>query len=425
MNGIRVIFTNIPDIPVAGQEWDFPFLHIGINDLTATGSFSSRSAGLVPKRENYRRTFIGYLRKTKTRIPVPGIVMNPDQSQSKVSQLSGIMISLAAAVVLFAGIQAASSFLGPLLLSIYLTLIFGTLLHWFEKKGLSTRPALILTLAIFFATIAVFIFMIAGSFIQAMSDLPLYLGKLESSLDSASPYLLSIGIDPATLTFQNLTGFFSAEIHALISDLWGIASPLLLTVLTTLFLLFEAKGFSRKLLIIIGKHRPDDLDRYITLAKKNIDYLIIRTKVNLLTGVGTAVVLSLLGVKYAIFWGFLAFLLGFIPNVGFWIAVIPPMLLAWFDLGPVSALLALAGSGLVDFISEYIFFPHITASGLELSTAVVFISLFFWGWILGGIGVLLAVPLTLCVQLVCELFDETRWIAFLLGPSPAVNGKEP
>lgn len=347
--------------------------------------------------------------------------MNPAQSLSKVS---GILITLAAAVVLFAGIQAASPILGPLVLSVYLTLIFGTLLHWFERKGLSTRLALILTLIIFFAIIAVFMVMIAGSFIQLLSDLPGYLEKLESSLELASPFLISIGIDPVSLTFENLIQTFSAEIHGLISNLWEISSPLFLVFLTTLFLLFEAKGFSQKLQIIIGKHRPGDLDRFIALAQKNIDYLVIRTEVNLVTGTGTAVILSLLGVKYAIFWGFLAFLLGFIPNIGFWIAVVPPMLLAWFDLGPLQAFLVLAGCVLMDFLAEYLIFPHIAARGLELSTAVVFISLFFWGWILGGIGVLLAVPLTLCVQMVCELFDETRWIGFLLGPSPDKNGEK-
>lgn len=350
--------------------------------------------------------------------------MHPAQLQSKVSGISGFLITLAAAILLLAGIQAASSILGPFLLSVYLTLIFGTLLHWFERKGLSTRAALILTLTIFFAIIAVFIGVIAGSFIQAMSDLPGYLGKLESDLELASPFLISIGIDPATLTLQNLVQSFSAEIHGLISNLWGIVSPLVLVILTTLFLLFEAKGFSQKLLTIIKEHRPGDLNRFIDLAQKNIDYLVIRTEVNLATGVGTAIILSILGVKYAIFWGFLAFILGFIPNIGFWIAIVPPMLIAWFDLGALQAFLVLAGSGLMDFFSEYILFPHFTARGLELSTAVVFISLFFWGWILGGIGVLLAVPLTLCVQMISELSDETRWIGYLLGPPPEVKGEK-
>lgn len=350
--------------------------------------------------------------------------MNPVQSLSKVSGLSGILIAMAAAIVLFAGIQAASPILGPFILSVYLTLIFGTLLHWFEKKGLSTRLALILTLIIFFAIIAVFMVVIAGSFIQLLSDLPGYLEKLESSLENASPFLISNGIDPASLTVQNLIQSFSAEIHGLISNLWDIASPLVLVFLTTLFLLFEAKGFSQKLQIIIREHRPGDMNRFIALAQKNVDYLVIRTEVNLVSGIGTAIILALLGVKYAIFWGFLAFLLGFIPNIGFWIAVVPPMLLAWFDLGPLFALMVVVGTGLMDSLAEYIIFPLMTARGLELSTAVVFISLFFWGWILGGIGVLLAVPLTLFLQMFCELFDETRWIGFLLGPPPEGNGEK-
>jgi predicted PurR-regulated permease PerM len=343
--------------------------------------------------------------------------MIPVQSLSKVSGVSGILIPMAAAVVLLAGIQAASPILGPLLLSIYLTLIFGTLLHWFEKKGLPTRPALILTLGIFFATLAVFLFMIAGSFIQAMADFPGYLEKLGGSSGAAGRFLISIGIDPATLTFQDVVRFFSAEIHSLVSNLLEMTSPLVLVFLTTIFLLFEAKGFSHKLLIIIAEHRPGDLDRFTALAQKNVDYLVIRTAVNLATGIGITAILALIGVKYAVFWGFLAFLMGFIPNIGFWIAVIPPALLAWFDLGPLPAFLVIAGSVLMDFLSEYLLFPHFTARGLELSTTVVFVSLFFWGWILGGIGVLLAVPLTLCAQMVCELSDETRWIGFLLGAS--------
>jgi predicted PurR-regulated permease PerM len=257
-----------------------------------------------------------------------------------------------------------------------------------------------------------------------MSELPGYLQKLEGSLEPVSPILISIGIDPASLTFQNLIQSFSAGIGGLISDLWDIASPLVLILLTTLFLLFEAKGFSEKLQIIIGELRPGELDRFITLTEKNVDYIVIRTQVNLAMGIGTAVILALIGVKYAIFWGFVAFLLGFIPNIGFWLAVVPPMLLAWFDLGPVPALLVLAGSAVTDTLAEYLLFPNPTARGLELSTAVVFFSLFFWGWILGGIGVLLAVPLTLLVQMVCELFDETRWIGYLLGPPPDGNGKK-
>ena len=92
------------------------------------------------------------------------------------------------------------------------------------------------------------------------------------------------------------------------------------------------------------------------------------------------------------------------------------MLLAWFDLGPVYAIMVLVGSALVNLSAEYVMFPHLAGRGLALSAAVVFISLIFWGWILGEFGVLLAVPLTLLVQLICELYEDSRWISVLLGP---------
>ena len=338
-------------------------------------------------------------------------------SNQKMSEVSRILIPLAAFVIVLAGMKAAVSIVGPILFSIFLTVIFGMLLHWFERKGFTTRNAFILTLAIFFAILAVFIVVIAGSFLQLLSDLPRYQQELEASLELISPYLISVGIDPSSLTLQEIVTSLSIEIGSLIRQLWNIAILFVMIILTTIFLLFEARGFSQKLRIIIEQLRPGDLPRFIALAEKNVDYLIIRTEVNLAMGIGTAVILALIGVKYAILWGFIAFLLGFIPYIGFWLAVIPPMLLAWFDLGPLAAILVLAGSGVVNLMAEYLMFPHLAARGLALSTAVVFISLIFWGWLLGGFGVLLAVPLTLSFQMICELFDETRWISVLLGPS--------
>ena len=365
----------------------------------------------------------GYPGQDYNQVQTSGIPLSMNLSSS-LSGSSRVLITLAAAVILLAGIKEAAPILGPLLFSVFLTLIFGMLLHWFEKKGLSTRSALILTLVIFFAIVAVFIVVIAGSFFQLLSDLPRYQQQFESTLETVSPFLISVGIDPASLTFQSITQSFTAEIGTIIREIWSVASPLIMVLLTTLFLLFEAKGFSQKLQEIIRELRPGDLDRFITLAGKNVDYLVIRTEVNLAMGVGTTIILALIGVKYAVLWGFAAFLLGFIPYVGFWLAIIPPMLLAWFDLGPIPALLVLVGCGLLNIIAEYLMFPHLAGRGLALSTAVVFISLIFWGWILGAVGVLLAVPLTLLVQMICELFEETRWISVLLGPSPDRKGNK-
>ena len=340
------------------------------------------------------------------------------------TELSRSLITIAAAILILAGMKTAAPLLGPLFFSIFLAVIFGMLLHWFEKKGLSTRFALLLTLLVFLAIIAVFIVVIAGSFLQLLSELPRYQNELEKTLDPTSQLLSIPGIDLASLTVQDVIHSLSANAAGMLRDISNLIVLSILIFVTTLFLIFEAKGFSSKLQVIIEEFRPGDLNRFTTLAQKNVDYIIIRTEVNLAMGIGTTIILALIGVKYAIFWGFLAFLLGFIPYIGFWLAVIPPMLLAWFDLGPVYAILVLAGSALVNLVAEYVMFPNLAGRGLALSAAVVFISLIFWGWILGGVGVLLAVPLTLFVQLICELFEETRWISVLLGPSPDERKRE-
>jgi predicted PurR-regulated permease PerM len=264
---------------------------------------------------------------------------------------------------------------------------------------------------------AVFIVVIAGSFLQILSELPRYQLELEKTLEPGNPLFSIPGMDLTSLTVQDLIKSVSSQAAGMIVGITNVIGISAVILVTSLFLIFEARGFSKKLQQIIEEYRPGDLDRFTTLAQKNVDYIIIRTKVNLAMGAGVAIILALLGVKYALFWGFLAFLLGFIPYIGFWLAVVPPMLIAWVSLGPVFALLVLAGSALVNFLAEYVLFPGLAGRGLELSAAVVFISLLFWGWILGGIGVLIAVPLTLFVQLICELSEETRWISVLLGPS--------
>jgi len=339
-------------------------------------------------------------------------------SDSSLSEPTRILIFLSGIVIVLAGMKAAAPIVAPIAFSIFLAVIFGMFLYWLEKKGLSRRLALIATLAIFFSIIGVFIVVIAGAVFRIVSEIPGYQAELETSLEVLATDLGLVGFDPAWISLPQIIRFLESSTSGLSGGLLDIVIVSLVILLTTVFLILEARGFSAKIRNIIGKYRPDDVDRFTLLARKNVDYIIIRTAVNLVMGVGTAILLALIGVEYAIFWGFLAFLLGFIPYVGFWLAVLPPTLLAWFQIGPLAAVAVVVGCGVINLLVEYVLFPNIAGRSLSLSPAVVFISLIFWGWILGGIGVLIAVPLTLSVQMVCELFDETRWIAILLGLSP-------
>jgi predicted PurR-regulated permease PerM len=126
-------------------------------------------------------------------------------------------------------------------------------------------------------------------------------------------------------------------------------------------------------------------------------------------------VIAVAGLEYAAIWGFLAFALSYIPYLGFWLAVIPPTLIAFAELGPASAAIILIGAVIINVVAEYILFPEVAGKGLKQSPAVVFVSLVLWGYILGNTGALLAVPLTLALLMFLAFFDETRWIGDLLG----------
>ena len=135
----------------------------------------------------------------------------------------------------------------------------------------------------------------------------------------------------------------------------------------------------------------------------------------MVTGFGIGVVLAAVGLEYAVVWGFLAFALSYIPYVGFWLAVIPPMLIAWSELGLASAVIILIGAVIINIFAENVLFPQAAGKGLRLSPTVVFVSLVVWGFVLGSLGALLAVPLTLALMMFLQYFDETRWISTLLG----------
>jgi predicted PurR-regulated permease PerM len=339
-------------------------------------------------------------------------------TETSLSEPTRILIFAAAIVIILAGMKAASFIIAPIALSVFLAVIFGMLLYWLEKKGLTPRLALLATLAIFFSVIAVFIVVIAGSVFRILAELPGYQAQWEGSLALLSPYLGMVGFDPEWLSLPQILRFLGSSAGGYAGDLIDFVIVSLVIIITTAFLILEAKGFSAKIRSIICTYGPCDVDRFTLLARKNVDYIIIRTEVNLAMGIGVAILLAVIGVKYAVFWGFLAFLLGFIPYIGFALAVLPPMLLAWLQISPLAGIAVLVGYGVINLLVEYVMFPHLAGFSLYLSPAIVFISLIFWGWILGGIGVLLAVPLTLGVQMICDLFPETRWIAVLLGPSP-------
>ena len=215
----------------------------------------------------------------------------------------------------------------------------------------------------------------------------------------------------------------AAALGLVSSILKGFGSVLtnsFLIMLTVVFILFEAAGFTQKFISLNNTgSEPSQSDGKMfsqVFVDKLRSYMSMKTIISMATGILIAVAMWLIGVDYPVLWGVLAFMLNFVPNIGSIIAAVPAVMLALVQLGFTSALLVAAVFVAVNVMIGSIIEPKYMGKGLGLSTLVVFVSLVFWGWVLGPVGMLLSVPLTITVKLALDSKPETQWLGHLLGP---------
>ena len=207
---------------------------------------------------------------------------------------------------------------------------------------------------------------------------------------------------------------------SLLAGLGSALFEIVVILLIVTFILLEASSLPVKLRAILGDPQKD-FHPFMGFVYDINRYMVIKTAISLTVGILIGIWLLILGVDFPILWGFLAFLLHYVPNVGALIAAVPAVFLTLIQLGIGRAALAAAGYLAVDFILGNVVEPRLMGRRLGLSTLVVFLSLIFWGGLLGLIGVVLCIPLTMTLKFACENNKSTRWIAVLLGPemSPA------
>ena len=201
----------------------------------------------------------------------------------------------------------------------------------------------------------------------------------------------------------------------------NVMTNAVMILLTVIFILAENVSFGEKLRSATGSNNSQEWLR--TFSDSVHSYLAIKAAISLLTGLVIFVWLTILGVDYAVLWGLIAFLLNFIPTVGSFIAAVPAVLLALVQLGVFEACLTLAGFVLVNLIMGNVLEPRWMGRGLNLSPLVVFVSLVLWGWVLGPVGMLLSIPLTIMLKIALESQDETRWIGIMLGAGKRLDNE--
>ncbi len=313
-----------------------------------------------------------------------------------VSPALAILVTCAALVVVIAGMRAAAPLLTPLLLSIFLAVLTAPLMFYLCERGLPTVVALLLVvsaLVVFGVGLGA---LIGGSLNAFSANLPGYEESLKTQAGELRLWLESVGLSLPQETFRDLIDPSRAMKLAaqLISGLGGVLADAFLILLTVIFLLFEAAQLPAKLNAVLGGSE-NSMQRLESIARNINRYTAIKALTSLLTGVGIALCLLVIGVDYPILWGLLAVLLNFVPNIGSIIAAVPAVLLAQVQLGPAAALWTVAAYLVINGLVGNLLEPRVMGRGLGLSTLVVFVSLVFWGWVLGPVGMFLSVPLTM------------------------------
>ena len=330
------------------------------------------------------------------------------------------LLSVAALVVVVAGMRAAQPIIVPFLLSVFIAVISAPPLLWLEEHRLPRPLAMLIVIAGIIAVVFG-LTAVAGPSIGAFTrDIPTYQAKLNTQLDTLLTWLGDMGVNA---TRDGLSDFADpGAVIGLAGDLFnsfgGLLANAFLIFLTVVFILFEASSLPEKVERISGDPERS-LARFRHFTGNLRRYLAIKSLASLGTGAGVALWLWILGIDYPVLWGMLAFLLNYVPNIGSVIAAVPAVLLAAVQLGPGSAGAAAAGYVVINVLTSSIIEPRFMGRGLGLSTLVVFLSLVFWGWVLGPVGMFLSVPLTMTAKIALESREDTRWIAVLLGSAPS------
>jgi len=327
-------------------------------------------------------------------------------------------LAIAAAVVLIVwGISMAQSVLVSVLVSVFLAVLATPPVFWLERRRVPVVIAVLLIVASM-VTILLAVGAVVGASINGfLVALPHYQARIQEHLVSLRDFLASKGIAPpeAILLEYVNPGALMNLTAGLFVRLGSALSNIVLIVLTSTFILLEATSFPGKLRAVLGD--PKQVFPKITTFVDDMKrYMVIKTLINFVTAILITVWLSILGVDYPVLWGFLAFLLNYVPTLGPAIAMAPAVLFAALQLGPLRGVLTAAGYLVINFAIAYGVEIRLMGRKLGLSMLVVFLSLIFWRSLLGPVGAVLCIPLTMSFKYAFESNESTKWIAVLLGP---------
>jgi AI-2 transport protein TqsA len=343
-------------------------------------------------------------------------------SRSRLSDLGGattlaaiMLTGLAIGGLVFLTSWAAP-LLAPLSLGLVLTALAAPLFETFVRRGRSATAAMVITVLVVVLVGGALVVLSIYSSHQLFASLALYADQLTARNPALAELLASVGVPGAMRDALSPEAMVSI-VEAAASAISEVGGNLAFAVVLAALLLLDIPRITRLVGQGLGADNPV-FREYPAVARSAVTYFVIRIRVNLITAAGLLVLMLVLSVDDALLWAIGAFFLSFVPYVGLVLAMIPPVILAYAESGPVYALLIVIGAMILNVVAENVLEPSMTGEALHLSTWLVFVMFFFTVWLIGPVGALLAMPLTVMIVLVLQGNPRTRWVATLLSRDP-------
>lgn len=342
--------------------------------------------------------------------------MSTVEDSRGLSRLTRLLLAAASLIAVLAGMRAASTIIGPILIALLITIAWTPGSLWLQRRGWNPTIAALTGIVLGVSVLALFTGLVWVSLIQLQDKLPTYQVRLEAlqvqfrAMMSNLPFESSGMLSSAEVRPSALVGYALTAIRKLSAT----AGKLVVLMVLMAFMMIEGVRYPDKLHNAFAAF-PDAHERFSRFGKVLRSYVTVNSIFGLIAAVINTALLLAMGVDFAILWGVLSFLLSFVPNIGFAVALVPPALLALIEFGFGRALGVVGGYVLINFLVDNVVKPRFVAESVDLAPIVVVLSLLFWGWLLGPMGALVAVPLSIAAKFLFESFEDSRWLARLMS----------
>lgn len=330
-----------------------------------------------------------------------------------------VLVGLASAVVLVAGMKAAGGLLSLFFLALVLAILTLPVMMWLRRGGVPSPLAILISVLVVAAGAGALLLLATQAFAEFQARYADYELRFLEIWQTGEETLAAVEFPVVGNVFADLTALFSIEAAfdfaaGTVQRVLGLVTDTFLVLLILVFLLAEAAVFPRKLRMALGEGGGDSM-RLTKIVREVQTYLGIKTLISLATGLTIGLFAWAIDLDFPVLLGLIGFVLNYIPTIGSVIASVPAVLLALIQFGLGSALGVGAVYLGINTVFGNIIEPNLMGRRLGLSTLVVVLSLIFWGWVWGPLGMFLSIPLTMILKILLENTPDLRWMAVLLG----------